>query len=423
MAGNKLGIMIIGVGGAVATTVNAGLALMRRGLATPAGLTTESEHMPVGDHFDERGETPLIREALSLAQLSDIFVGGWETRGETLVEACQRHRVVHRDLLPPVTGDLGETPVFGGLVRASDGSLVKVRGDARTVLAGARAAVDSLRADIEQFRAATGVAKVIIVNLAPTAIHPNPSPAHDDLAALERALDGDASELTSEMLYLYAACQTADCAWLNFTPNVVEVASLEALANKTQTPLAGRDGKTGQTFLKTVLAPALRARQLKVRGWFSTNILGNADGASLADPKACETKIQSKASALESILGYQVGTEDASSHVVTIHYYPPRGDAKEAWDNIDVEGFLGAYMNLKLNFLCKDSILAAPLVIDMARLLELSLRRKQGGLAEHLSSFFKSPLSPKGVAAQHNFFEQRRDLAAFLTECADASDG
>jgi myo-inositol-1-phosphate synthase len=278
-----------------------------------------------------------------------------------------------------------------------------------------RAATNAIRDDIKAFRNANGLKRVVIVDLTPTTPIPPDSPAHHSLKHFEEGLDSGDVAITANMLYFYSACKEG-CSYVNFTPNQVEVDSLRSLAAECKTPFAGRDGKTGQTFIKTVLAPGFRERQLRVRGWFSGNILGNADGKALADPAACKTKLISKTAVLDSILGYPVVSETGEpTHIVSIIYYPPRGDAKESWDSIDLEGFLGARMQLKMNFLCKDSILAAPLVIDLARFAAFANRRGESGALDYLSMFFKSPVVGDEQRVQHDFFDQTRMLAMHLS--------
>ena len=271
-----------------------------------------------------------------------------------------------------------------------------------------------IRANIKEFKETNGLKTVVLVDLTPTTPIPADNVTHHSLKHFEDALEKGDSSISANMLYFYAACREG-CPYVNFTPNLVEIDSLRALAVECKVPFAGRDGKTGQTFVKTVLAPAFRERELRVRGWFSGNILGNSDGKALSDPAACKTKLISKTSVLDSILGYPVVSESGEpTHIVSILYYPPRGDAKESWDSIDLEGFLGARMQLKLNFLCKDSILAAPLVIDLVRFAALAIRRGESGALDYLAMFFKSPLVRDDNSVQHDFFEQARMLATHL---------
>ena len=403
----RLGVLIAGLGGAVGSTVAAGVALFQRGIAEPTGLLTEGEGMPV-DGVLGAGDQ-LLRDGLDLARLDDIAVGGWDIASSELDDILEAHHVVP----PPYRAALrGEAFVTRYPGYVADGGIVDRRGPAGSeALFTWRHAADAMREDIRDFRRRHELDDVVVVCLLPTRKQVAPEPEHTDIDGFEALLDGWPGHLAGDMVYLYAAIQEG-CGWVNFTPNVSEVPALIELAEQLGTTLAGRDGKTGQTFLKTVLAPALRARQLRVRGWFSTNILGNRDGVALRDPEALRNKLATKTSVLEQILGYDVGGEDPA-HIVTIHYYAPRGDAKEAWDNIDLEGFLGAHMSLKVDFLCKDSILAAPLVIDLARLSHWAGRNGERGFLGWLAPFFKFPLVGDGPVV-HDYFQQMRTLAHHL---------
>jgi myo-inositol-1-phosphate synthase len=402
--------MIAGVGGAVGSTVAAGVTLFRRGLAQPTGLLTEAERMPLNGVFGEGDD--LIRDALKLPRLEDIHVGGWDVFQGSFDEILATHQVVSEKHCRAIAGAKDVAHIFPGWM-SSDGTLR--RAHTGETAATWRSAVEQIRNDIRTFRLQHELDQVVVVCLLPTRPSVPMESGHERSEIFEKLLDGsNVAAVSADMAYLYSAIQEG-CAWVNFTPNYAEVPALVELAIQKGTPLAGRDGKTGQTLVKTVLAPAFRARQLKVRGWFSTNILGNKDGQALRDPAALKNKLETKASALDSILGYRVGG-DESSHVVTIHYYAPRGDAKEAWDNIDIEGFLGAQMQVKVNFLCKVSILAAPLVIDMARLSTIALRRGDRGFLPWMGGFFKYPLMPNGQKVEHDFFKQLHALGRYLEE-------
>ena len=279
------------------------------------------------------------------------------------------------------------------------------KADARTH----REAIDRIRDDIRNYRRETGIDDIVLVNLASVERWPADTRSLADAMAFERGLDQDDAAISPAMLYAYAAI-TEGVPYGNFTPSLgADIPALTQLATERNVPIAGKDGKTGQTFLKTVLAPALRDRSLYVEGWFSTNILGNRDGLALDNPDSLASKLNTKGSVLDDILGYHV-----ADHLVNIQYYKPRGDNKEAWDNIDVVGFLGQKMQIKLNFLCRDSILAAPLVIEIARVLDLARRRGQGGIQEQLGLFFKAPMTPAGKREEHAFPEQQRRLVEWL---------
>jgi myo-inositol-1-phosphate synthase len=272
-----------------------------------------------------------------------------------------------------------------------------------------RERVAHVRADLRRFRESEGLDRVVVVNLASTEAWPDlTSAVLADLDTFEKGLDADESVITPGMIYCYAAI-TEGCPYVNFTPSFTDVPALLELADREGVPVAGKDGKTGQTFIKTVLAPAFRSRALQVQGWYSTNILGNRDGMILDDPSSLASKLDTKGSVLDSILGY-----DVEDHIVRIDYYRPRGDAKEAWDNIDLVGFLGQRMQLKVDFLCRDSILAAPLVLELVRLIAEAHRRGEGGPQEQLGFFFKAPVTQVGKSPEHALHVQERILLDWL---------
>jgi myo-inositol-1-phosphate synthase len=270
--------------------------------------------------------------------------------------------------------------------------------------------VEQIRADIRNYRETSGVRDVVMINLASVERWPDLSlEVLQNPAAFERGLDDGDPAISPAMLYAYAAILET-VPYGNFTPSLAaDIPALTKLADQKGVPVAGKDGKTGQTFIKTVLAPAFRSRSLYVEGWFSTNILGNRDGLALDNPDSLRSKLNTKGSVLDSILGYPV--ED---HLVNIQYYKPRGDNKEAWDNIDLVGFMGQKMQMKVNFLCRDSILAAPLVIEIARVLDLAKQRGDGGIQEQLGIFFKSPMTEPGHREEHSFPVQERVLLDWL---------
>ncbi len=406
-----VGVMLIGLDGAIGSTVVAGTELMVRGAAPRVGMLTETARMPsVEGGASSDGSRPRVADALGLPALEDLRWTGWDVRTYSVGDAVRRERIVRPDLASMLQGLDGMRPLPA--IRCEAG--VPICGHGVRSHASLRAATEAIRSDIRAFREATRASEIVLVDITPTTPAPPSGPAHLSLEAFERAIDGRDPSVTANMLYFYAACEEG-CGFVNFTPNSAEVPSLAELALKRGIPTAGRDGKTGQTFVKTALAPALRERHLRVRGWFSHNILGNADGKALADPSAAATKIASKVSVLDSILGYPVVSEAGEpTHVVTIHYYPPRGDEKESWDTIDLEGFLGESLQLKLNFLCKDSILAAPLVLDLVRLTAHAKRRGERGPLDYLSMFFKSPVVSAEGRVIHDFFAQQRMFERYL---------
>jgi len=325
-----------------------------------------------------------------LAGYVDLVFGGWDVRDDDLALAAAEHGVLdaaQQLLAAPALGRVKPWPAIG-----SGAFCAGVQGGHRVSARGHREAIAQVQSDLDRFALESEVDAVVVVNLASTERWVDPAlPVFADLPSFERGLDRDGPDIGPAMLYAYAAL-TAGVPYANFTPSLaVDVPALRELAGTLGVPVAGRDGKTGQTLLKTVLAPALRARALTVEGWYSTNILGNRDGEALHHPASLASKVATKGSVLDHMLGYPV-----DDHVVQITYYRPRGDDKESWDNIDVRGFLGQRMQLKLNFLCRDSILAAPLVLELARLLDLAAQRGHAGVVEPLGVFFKAPMTRDG---------------------------
>ena len=391
-----LGIAIIGLGGAVATTAVAGSLLIQRGEQDTTGL-------PLAEHSD-----------LDLTGYDKLYFRGWDLFQDNLYEAAKHHRVLDRDQLDAVADDLKNMKPWlavsnrdycEGVVCDEDS-----KGTHRELIAGIQEQLRGFADEID--------GRVVVINLASTehAIDVK-QPVYQETDRFEQALDENDTNISPAMLYAYA-CITAGVPYGNFTPSrAADIPALRKLANSRNVPVAGKDGKTGQTYLKTVLAPALRARALHVDGWFSTNILGNRDGEALRKPKSLENKITTKGDVLTNCLGYPV-----ESHLVRINYYKPRGDDKEAWDNIDVSGFLGQHMQIKVNFLCKDSILAAPLAIEIARCLDLAGRKGRGGVVEALGVFFKAPMTTDGGEPNHNFTEQQLELLRWLRETDGLDD-
>jgi myo-inositol-1-phosphate synthase len=388
-AERRVGIAIVGVGGAVATTVAAGLELLRLGLADTGGL-------------------PLAELDCDLASYGAMVVGGWDVSAVDLATASEGHGVLGPSEIAATGPALSAIRPWRAV---GDRDFCRnIGGEHRIVETSPRAAIDAIRHDLRRFRDEHELDAVVMVNLAsterPTDVTTGPLAS---LCSLERALDTRDEPVGPSVLYAYAALREG-VPYANFTPSVaVDCPALRELADQLCVPVAGKDGKTGQTLMKTVIAPGLRSRALRVDGWFSTNILGNRDGLALEDPDSRRSKLDTKGSVLDDILGYHV--ED---HVVRIDYYRPRGDDKEAWDTIDLIGFLGRRMQLKVNFLCRDSILAAPLVIEIARLLDYADRRGEGGAQEQLGVFFKAPMTVDGQTPEHALHRQEQALAAWL---------
>jgi myo-inositol-1-phosphate synthase len=387
MAKRKLGIAVVGLGGAVGTTMAAGIELLKQGAVGTEGL-------------------PLANlKVEGLADYTDIVFAGWDLFAEHLAKAAEEHDVLSHKQFVAVDEALRKIKPWPAVENPS--FLSNIDGENRLTKTSHRETIEKLRADLREF--ITHCDSVVVINLASTeklAVEGNE--VFNSLAGFEQALDEDSPDISPAMLYAYAA-MTKGIPYGNFTPSLAaEIPALLELAELRKVPIAGKDGKTGQTFIKTVLAPALKIRALKIAGWYSTNILGNRDGLALSNEDSLASKVKTKSSVLEDILGYEV--ED---HIVDIRYYRPRGDNKEAWDNIDITGFLGQPMQIKVNFLCKDSILAAPLAIEIARCLDLAKQRGESGIQEQLSVFFKLPMS-KSKRPVQAFHEQQELLMKWL---------
>ncbi|MCC6176886.1 MAG: inositol-3-phosphate synthase [Chloroflexi bacterium] len=406
----RTGVLFIGAHGSVATTTVAGIMALARGLSQPYGTITTS---------------PLF-EGIDLLSFGDLAFGGWDIHlYERYDQAVRENGVVPPRILDLLRDDLASVLVFPGILTHLSATIRELGASTPEREGTARRAVEQIQADIARFRQERDVERVIVVNTSSTEQEPTPSPSLATLEGFEAALDADAPELTNGMLYGYAAL-TAGCPFVNFTPSVtVEIPALQQLARQRGLPLAGQDGKTGQTLYKTVLAPMLRIRGLRLRGWYSTNILGNADGFVLNDPLHGATKIHSKESVLESILGYA-----DFAHRVRIDYYPPRGDHKEAWDSVDFEGWLGEPMSMRIDWQGSDSTLAAPLIADLIRLIDLARRSGEVGPVVPLAMFFKSPYGTDlhDFFAQYQVFEQwvgqhRADAVGSVGTPSHASPG
>ena len=387
MKQRKLGIAVVGIGGAVGTTMVAGIELLKKGVVGTEGLPLASTN------------------AVGLADYTDIVFAGWDLFGEHLAKAAEEHDVLtHKQFVAAEEGlrTIKPWPAIG-----DPKFLSNIDGENTLSKLSHREIIEKLRANLREFIAVCD--SVVVINLASTeklAVEGNE--IFNSLAGFEKALDENSPDISPAMLYAYAA-MTKGIPYGNFTPSVAaDIPALIELADLRKVPIAGKDGKTGQTFIKTVLAPALKSRALKVEGWYSTNILGNRDGLALSNEDSLASKVKTKSSVLDDILGYPV--ED---HIVDIRYYRPRGDNKEAWDNIDIAGFLGQQMQIKVNFLCKDSILAAPLAIEIARCLDLAKQRGEAGIQEQLSVFFKLPMIRSGRPVQA-FHEQQQLLLRWL---------
>ena len=406
-ATGRLGILMPGLG-AVATTFIAGVAAVRRGLAQPIGSLTQMGTIRLGKRTD--GRSPTLREFLPLAALDDVVCGGWDIFPEDCYQSALHAGVLEPALLEQVRTELEAVrpmkAVFDrAYVRKLDGQHVKKAAN-KMLLA------EQLMEDIERFRNEHGLDRVVMVWCGSTEIYLEPKPVHQTLQAFEQGLRANDPGIAPSMIYAYAALR-ARVPFANGAPNLtVDIPALRDLARELHVPVAGKDFKTGQTLMKTILAPGLRARLLGLHGWYSTNILGNRDGEVLDDPDAFKSKEVSKLSVLDTILQPELHPELYGDihHVVRINYYPPRGDNKEGWDNIDIFGWLGYPMQIKINFLCRDSILAAPIVLDLALFMDLAGRAGMSGVQEWLSFYFKSPMTAPGLYPEHDLFVQKTKL-------------
>jgi myo-inositol-1-phosphate synthase len=414
-AKGRLAVLLPGLG-AVATTLVAGVEAVRRGFAKPIGSLTQMGTIRLGKRTE--GRTPLIREFVPLAPLEELRFGGWDVFPDSAYQSAVHAKVLEGDLLAKLEEPLSALrpmpAVFSpDYVRRLHGTHVKT-GKSKMDLG------EQLREDIRRFLRESGCARAVMVWCASTEVYLERSAAHADLGRFEKAMAGDDPAIAPSMIYAWAALKEG-VPYANGAPNLtVDVPALQELARRQGVAIAGKDFKTGQTLLKTALAPMLKARMLGLEGWFSTNILGNRDGEVLDDPGSFKTKEVSKLSVLEHILQPKLYPDlyGKFHHKVQIHYYPPRGDNKEGWDNVDIVGWLGYPMQIKVNFLCRDSILAAPVVLDIALFLDLAQRAGMSGIQEWLSFYFKSPMVAEGLYPEHDLFIQLTKLKNTLRHMA-----
>jgi myo-inositol-1-phosphate synthase len=406
-AHGRLGILTPGLG-AVATTFIAGVESVRRGLTKPIGSLTQMSTIRLGKRSDHR--TPLIRDFVPLARLEDIVFGAWDPIQDDAYTAAKKAGVLDDKHLEPLKDFLSAIEPMPAVfdqhyVTRLHGTNVK-RGRTKRELA------EQLRQDIRNFKWSSGCDRLVIVWCGSTEIFIKPSAVHQTIEAFEQGMADNHPDIAPSMLYAWASIMEG-VPYNNGAPNLaVDTPALQALANREGVPISGKDFKTGQTWLKTVIAPGLKARMLGLAGWYSTNILGNRDGEVLDDPASFKTKEESKLSVLHDILqpeSYPDLYKDFA-HVVRINYYPPRGDNKEGWDNIDIVGWMGYPMQIKVNFLCRDSILAAPIVLDLALFSDFAQRAGLKGIQEWLSFYFKSPMAAAGLRPEHDLFIQQTKL-------------
>jgi myo-inositol-1-phosphate synthase len=406
-ASGRLGVLIPGLG-AVATTFIAGVESVRRGHSKPIGSLTQMATIRLGKRTEKR--SPYIKEFAPLAELEDLVFGGWDPIPDDALTAARKAGVLEEKDLAPIADFLAGIKPMPAVfdqkyVSRLSGPNVK-KGKTKRDLA------EQLRQDIREFKSKHKCDRIVMVWCASTEIYIKPGPQHATLEQFEKAMERNDEAIAPSMLYAWAAIMEG-VPYANGAPNLaVDTPALQELAIARGVPIAGKDFKTGQTWMKTVIAPGLKARMLGLEGWYSTNILGNRDGEVLDDPASFKTKEESKLSVLHTILQPELYPElyNGFSHVVRINYYPPRGDNKEGWDNIDIVGWMGYPMQIKVNFLCRDSILAAPIVLDLALFMDFAQRAGMKGIQEWLSFYFKSPMAAQGLQPEHDLLIQQTKL-------------
>lgn len=406
-AEGKLGVLLVGLG-AVSTTLVAGVEAIKRGISAPVGSLTQIGTIRLGKRTENR--SPLIKDFVPLASLDDIVFGAWDIFHDSAYEAAMNAGVLEKDLINQLSEPLSSLKPMAAVfeqnyVKRITGENVKT-GKNKMDLA------EQLIQDIADFKSKNNCDRLVMVWCASTEIYIEESAIHQTIESLEKAMYDSDPMVAPSMIYAYAALK-AGVPFANGAPNLtVDIPALTQLSHETKMPICGKDFKTGQTLMKTILAPGLKSRMLGLDGWYSTNILGNRDGEVLDDPENFKSKEVSKLSVLEHIFQPEVYPDlyGDFSHVVKINYYPPRGDNKEGWDNIDIFGWLGYKMQIKVNFLCRDSILAAPLALDLALFMDLAQRANMKGVQEWLSFYFKAPQTAPGLYPEHDIFIQLMKL-------------
>ncbi len=400
----KLGVLIVGLNGAVSTTFLAGVFAIRKRLAKPIGSLSQMGTIRTGKRSDNN--FPLIKDFVPLASLDDLIFGGWDIRNENCLEAAQYAKVINVKDLKIVSDELEKIIPMRGVfdqnyVKRLTGEYVKIGKNKFELMM-------QLREDIQLFKEMNSLERVVVIWAGSTEIFIEQKAVHQSTESFIEGMIHNDPDISPSMLYAYASI-AEEAAYVNGSPNLsIDIPALIEFAKEMNVPIAGKDFKTGQTLIKTVITPMLKMRLLGLNGWFSTNILGNRDGEVLDDPGSFKTKEESKLSVIDSILQPDLYPDlyDNYYHKVRINYYPPRGDNKEGWDNIDIFGWLGYPMELKINFLCRDSILAAPIVLDLILFTDLALRSKITGIQEWMSVFFKSPMHSRGIVPEHDLFIQ-----------------
>ena len=406
-AEGRLGILIPGLG-AVATTFIAGVEAVKRGLALPVGSLTQMARIRLGRRTD--GRNPRIAEFVPLTQLEDLVFGGWDIFEENAFESARKAAVLEDSLLSQLKAPLADIRPMKAVFDPE--YLRTIRGTNVMPQRSKREQAEAVMEDIVSFQKRTGADRMVMIWCGSTEVYHAPTAVHQSLRDFECGLTRSDPDISPSQIYAYAALQCG-VPYVNGAPHLtVDAPALLELAQKRELPVAGKDFKTGQTFLKTVISPALKARMLGLSGWYSTNILGNRDGEVLQDPGSFKSKETTKLAPLEQILQADLYPDLYRNcyHKVCINYYPPRGDAKEGWDNIDIFGWLGYPMQIKVNFLCRASILTAPLVLDLSLLTDLAHRAGMRGVQEWLSFYFKAPMTAPGLYPEHDLFIQLMKL-------------
>jgi myo-inositol-1-phosphate synthase len=403
----KLGVVLPGMG-AVSSTFIAGVEAVKAGIAKPIGSLTQMGTIRLGKRTE--GRVPAIKDFVPLASLNDLVFGGWDIFSDNIYQAACKAGVLERSLLDSIRPSLEAISPWPAVfdksyVRRLDGTHVKKAANKMEL-------AQMLQEDIRGFQKRNNLTRTVMIWCASTEVFLRPAAVHQTVESFEKGLVRNDPDIAPSMIYAYAAIQ-AGIPYANGAPNLsADIPALIRLAKDREVPIGGKDLKTGQTLMKTILAPGLKSRLIGLHGWFSTNILGNRDGEVLDDPDAFKTKEESKLSVLEHILQPELYPDLYSNytHKVRINYYPPRGDNKEGWDNIDIFGWLGYPMQIKVDFLCRDSILAAPLVLDLALFLDLAQRTGMSGIQEWLSFYFKSPMCAPELYPEHDLFIQLMKL-------------
>jgi myo-inositol-1-phosphate synthase len=406
-ADGRLGVLLVGLG-AVSTTTIAGVESIRRGLSKPIGSLTQMNTIRLGKRTE--GRAPLIKDFVPLVGLEELVFGAWDPIPDDAYDSARVCGVLKPEDIEPIADYLKSIQPMPAVfdrryVKKLDGPNVK-SGDSKYDL------MEQLRADIREFKERNGCDRLVVVWCASTEVFLQPTEVHASVESFEQGLRDSSDAIAPSMIYAWAALQE-EVPFANGAPNLtVDLPAMTELARQKQVPICGKDFKTGQTLLKTILAPGLKTRMLGLSGWFSTNILGNRDGEVLDDPESFKTKEESKLGVLEHILQPKMYPELYGDmyHKVRINYYPPRGDNKEGWDNLDIFGWMGYDMQIKIDFLCRDSILAAPIVLDLALFLDLARRAGLHGIQEWLSFYFKSPQVAPGLYPEHDIFIQHWKL-------------